>query len=367
MRTIVKNCLECNKKISFIFKGDGIPHGRKFCSKYCSSRYFQKKLRVKINAAARQRLIDNPIKERARRAEFAKKWRAKNIDKVRQDSRKRKETGIGEPVLFYGYKEPLTKFKGGHGYNGVLSYSKDRDKIQCHFCGKLFRSINNGHLMKVHGLTASEYKEKTQLSLSASLVGEGTRQKLLDRPYNPNHMQELKKVWEKRREIIKSTGQDPQKHHKISLEIKNKRGTCPDQLLDIIEKTVKSYGRTMTQEEFLKFHAGKYLGSIRNTYGTWTNALAKLGLRTNKTPDHTRESLLGEMKNFYRVHKRTPRWSDFQRGLLPDANAYYRQFKGLNHARLLAGLPIIMNVGRQRKEWKPTKIESQKMIDNFEK
>lgn len=337
-------CQECEKELT--------GRKRKFCSRLCCTRNINKRHREKHNANARQKLIDNPVGERVRRAEQARNWHKKHPDNSRKHNRSRIKTGefaSVDDIIFYGYKEPLRKFEGGHGYMGVLSYSKANDKVQCHICGCLFRTLNNGHLGKVHGLTAREYKEKTGLSQGASLVGEGTRLKLLERPYNPNHMEELKKANEKRREVIRKTGKDPQSHPKMSLEKHNEKGTCPDQLLDKIDNTIKSFGRVPTEEEFLKFHNGKFLGSIRRTYGTWTNALSYLNRKPNRIT-YSREDLLEAMRNFYRVNNRTPKWSDMERGLLPSSSAYYNQFKSLNQARQEAGVPVLIPVGRRQFE-----------------
>lgn len=335
----------------------------KYCSRKCAMKVQNKKNRQKHNEQARQRLLNNPVEERAKRAEAARKWRAKHPDGSRKAHRKLKGTGeIGNPedIMFYGYKEPLRKFELGFGYRGVLIYNKKLDKVQCHYCGRMFRMLNNGHL-KTHGLTAKEYKQKTELAPTTALIGEGTRLKLIERPYNPNHMEELRKAQEARRERIKNGKPDKQSGHKLSLERKNERGTCPDQLLDMIDKTVKSYGRVPTEEEFLKMHNGKYLGSIRRTYGTWTNALAKLKLVPNMMK-HSDEYLIGAMKNFYDVNKRTPRYSDMGRGLLPGSAAYYNRFKNMNHARLLANVPLVIRVGRHNEEWTPDELEREKML-----
>ena len=306
------------------------------------------------------------IAERAKRAKFAREWRAKNREKCREINRDRYNTGEiadVDKIMFYGYKEPLRKFEKGFGYKGVLIYSKDKEKIQCHFCGKMFRALNNGHLGKVHGMTAEKYKEEVGLSPISSLVGEATREKLFARPYNPTHMIELKKAQEKRRQIIKETGKDPQSHKKMRLEIHNQRGTCPDQLLDKIEKTIKSFGRVPNAEEFARFHNGKFLGSIKGTFGSWTEALNRLGKRTNKSLPLSREILIDELQNFYKVHKRSPRWSDFNRGLLRDASTYYKHFKNLNHARLLANVPLVVWMGRKRYEdYIPKEEERKRML-----
>lgn len=360
-KKLSKKCIGCGVVFT-VNLGRGSQ--KKFCTRICCTRNINKRHLEKNKAKARQRLIDNPIEERKMRAEQARNWRKNKKDNYLKANRERNGTGelaSEDEILFYGYKEPLRKFVGGYGYQGVLRFNKAKDKVQCHFCGRLFRAINNGHLQKIHGLTASLYKEKVGLSPSASLVGESTREKLYNRPYNPDHMVELKKIHENRRKVIKNTGKDPQSHPKLSLEVKNKRGTCPDQLLDIIEKTAKSYGHTPTAEEFLSFHKGKYMGSIRKTYGTWTNALSKLNMRPHMVVK-TREELIKEIQNFYQVHKRTPRWTDFERGLLSGSGCFYRKFKSLNEARLLAGVPLIIQTGRMREEWKYTDEEKHKML-----
>jgi hypothetical protein len=353
----MKKCENCDNEAKF-----------KFCSRACSIKSYRIKNREKINQAGRDRLKNNPDKERAKRAKAAREWRKTHPDGSRKHNRSRigtGEDGTPETVLFYGYKEPLRKYDGGFGYQGVLSYSKTHDKVQCHMCGKLFRSLNNGHLMQVHGVTAYEYKESTGLSQQTALVGEGARLKLIERGHNPNHMVELKKAQEKRRERIKKGLKDTQSGKKMSLEVKNKRGTCPDQLLAIIDRTIKSYGRVPTEEEFLSFQNGRYMGSIRRTYGTWTNALSKLGQHPNMVR-YSENDLLDAMRNFYQVNNRTPRFSDMERGLLPSASAYYSKFKSINNARLKAGLPLVIKVGhRKSEEWMPTPEERERMISKI--
>lgn len=337
---------------------------KKFCSKLCSSRFLQNKHRDTINANARQRLIDNPVQERMKRAAAARVWRAKNKEHVRIEGRKRKDTGLKydeKDVIFYGYKPPFRKIKDGFGYEGVLLYDKKQGKVQCHFCGLFFRMLNNGHLNKVHGLTARDYKTKVGLSQQSALCGEETRKKLLERGYNPNHMQELRKAQEKRRQRIKKGLPDKQSGFRLSLEKKNERGTCPEQLLERIRDAAKKLGYTPTMEEFRKMNQGKFYGSIRNTYGTWTEAIKKLGMETHHKT-YTREQLLDAMRNFYKVHKRTPKWSDMERGLLPSTGPYYRQFKNLNQARLEAGVPLVLVYGKRRDEWIPTNIERKQML-----
>lgn len=288
------------------------------------------------------------------RAKWAREWRAKNRERVRTKARAVQGTGQeakDDNIIFYGYKEPLRKFEGGYGYLGVLSYDKSKGKVQCHLCGLLFRMINNGHLGRIHGITAREYKEKTGLSQMTALMGEETREKIITtRGHNPNCAEVLKEAQKKRRERLANGDKDLQSGFKMSLEVRNKRGTCPDQLLDKISKTIKSYGRVVTADEFKKFHHGRFLGSVYRTYGTWEHALSLLGYRSFRGKHYKEEELLEAMRNFYLVNKRTPRYSDFNRGLLPSYWTYKNKFGTFNEARKRAGVPILVSNGRHYTE-----------------
>ncbi len=276
----------------------------------------------------------------------------------------RKRNNIGEiasddSILFYGYKEPLTKFEGGYGYKGVLSYSKDMKKIQCHLCGRLFTTLN-GHIRAIHKLKASDYKEKTGLAKSTCLMSEEVREKFINRNRRPDDAECAKKA---RETLARKRAEGWRPKYKHSLELKNKKGSCPDQLLDLISKTAKSYGRTPTLEEFRKFHHGSYVGSIVKTYGSWTAAVEKLGMKTHETSNMTDEYLIEQIKNFYTVNKRTPRWSDFKRGLLPNVGIYYSRWQTLNKIRAVAGVPLVIHFGSNVEEYNPSEIERNKITN----
>lgn len=247
-----------------------------------------------------------------------------------------------EELLIYGYKEPLAKFTGGFGYAGVLSCTKDLQKVQCHFCGELFKSLSRRHL-SLHKLNAKEYKIKVGLSQKTALCGEATRQKYMKRLGNPNYLQDLKKAQKARRKQIDEGGGRTFK--KKSLQDKNKQGNCPDQLLDKISKTIKSFGRVPTIMEFKKFHEGRFLSSIQLTYGTWSNALKLLGKKSHNVY-YSKEDLLQAMRVFYKTHNRSPRLSDMQRGLIQSPKTFYKHWSSLNDARKEAGVPYLIKTGR---------------------
>lgn len=261
-----------------------------------------------------------------------------------------KEIG-GEHVYFYGYKEPLREIMGGFGYYGTLAYSKDRDKVQCHLCGKMFGALRM-HIIRTHKMSVINYKVKIGLAQGTALISEGTRRKLIQNAY-PVWLKTTKD-WDKfaqaRKEGREKFWASKPERHKKPLESFNKTGTCPDQLLDIIDRTIKSFGRTPTYKEFKAFHHGRYSKIILATYGTWSNALSKLGKKTVHIPSYDKEELLNSMREFYAINRRTARWSDFKRGLISGYGAYLRCFGTLNNARRAANVPIIVQHGRKTME-----------------
>lgn len=301
-----------------------------------------------------------------KRALYARRWRAKHHEHVLAYNRKNDKTGEElsmSKVAFYKYKEPLQKINNGFGFQGVLIYSKNRDKIQCHICGKFFRALNNYHLQKIHKITAAEYKEQFGLRQTTALIGEGTREKLLHRLDNMPEsywIQKMKSL--KRAQQIKNHpgGQ------KWRIEQKNLKGTCPNQLLQKIQVLANELHTTPTGKQFLNKYRGMYMGSIRATFGTYEEAVRMAKLTPHREIEAKKFStpnLLNYFKIFYKIHKRVPRDSDHKRGLLPDFNVYINRFGSINRARLLANIPILLHTGRFRyEEWKYTKEERQKML-----
>jgi len=64
-----------------------------------------------------------------------------------------------------------------YGQPGILSYDENEDKVQCHICGRWFRSLAT-HVNRRHGWSADDYREEFGLNRGQSLICEGMRQKL---------------------------------------------------------------------------------------------------------------------------------------------------------------------------------------------
>lgn len=259
-----------------------------------------------------------------------------------------------QSVFYYNYKEPLIPVNGGYGYYGTLAGDEGKTKIQCHICGKMFSALTR-HII-THGLTTKEYKTKFRLASETALVSDQLREQRIEsyknRPYPWDNAEHKARAMAN---LAKGRGRaSVMKGRRHSLEEKNKRGTCPDQLLDRIRALKKT---NPTTTDYKKKFGMQFLGSILRTFGTWNRAVRLAGfIPGQKGPKRThKELVVKELKNFYEVHKRTPVSSDFKRGdFSASVVTVQKMFGTLNKARLSAGIPILVRAkGRKWKEIKP--------------
>lgn len=257
---------------------------------------------------------------------------------------------ISSDLVYLHYKEPLKKIpkKEGVGYYGTILMSKKMDRIQCHICGELFESLGS-HLNRTHGTTAKEYREKYQVARGTALISEAYRLRLKNRmlEWIKNMTPEEKEEYKRKvlAAVRKSNDSRPyRKKTPLRLEVKNKRGTCPDQLLDKIKRVAKELGRTPGRKEFDDyFGTHKYQTNILQTFGGWKNAVRMCGFEPYESKKgragYSKEHLLALLRVFYKRKGIIPSTSDFKRGVFPDMNVYLRNFGSIKEARKLAGIP----------------------------
>jgi len=322
-----KECKQCGE--TFTWRSD--KPTRKFCEVKCSSKY-------------------GGPKEKDRRKKI--KESQQNIDKDNKNL-----VAVNDVWLtLKHYKEPLKKVKkGNHGFYGALLSTVDGELIQCHICGKLYKSLIF-HVKSAHKINTKEYRKKFNLAGSTALVSEVLRNKYKKRTIdwlNKMSKEEKETYFERKRERIKKwyarTKKDGTLHekmsHPITLETKNKRGTCPDQLLDKIKKVSNQLGHTPSKREFIQVcETQRYMHLIYKTFGSWPNALkmAKLNPKP-KTENgghrkYSDEELLEYLRIFTQEFNKVPTYTDFRRGLLPDYAIYTRRWGGIENARQEAGI-----------------------------
>ena len=177
-------------------------------------------------------------------------------------------------VTLYNYKEPFMKYEKGFGFQGVLLFDGETDKVQCHLCGQWFTALGN-HTIREHNMKVAQYKEEVGLTKNTALIGEKMRAKLIANGLSM------------KRRMANLTGMVGKKHteeskRKISMamkenrrELQNINGTCPEQLIDRLLKEYVKQGRTPDT------HTLPFYEAMMRTYGTYKNACEIAGIPYN--------------------------------------------------------------------------------------
>lgn len=172
-------------------------------------------------------------------------------------------------VTLYNYKEPFMKYEEGYGFQGVLLFDGETDKVQCHLCGQWYVALSN-HLAAEHSMRANQYKEEVGLSKRTALIGEKMRAKLiasgLDKRLQNLRSRKGIKHTEATKALIRKNHQGKTREHQ------NSKGTCPEQLIDRLVKEYQKQGKTPIERD-LGFHE-----ALIKTYGTYRNACKYAGI-----------------------------------------------------------------------------------------
>lgn len=169
-------------------------------------------------------------------------------------------------VTLYNYKEPFMRYEEGYGFQGVLMFNGEDDKVQCHICGEWFEYLPN-HLHREHTTTAAEYKEMVGLAPTTALLGEKQRAVLIQNGTErfKNLRPGIKKTDAQKKKISDSL-------RNLNRERQNLRGTCPEQLIERIRQTYHKLGRTPKENEI----RGKE--TINRVFGSWKAACEVAGI-----------------------------------------------------------------------------------------
>lgn len=255
-------------------------------------------------------------------------------------------------LTLHHYKEPLKSIpkEEGIGYYGALLSTPGGELIQCHLCGELFMELGK-HIIQTHHMLTREYRDMFQLARSTALCSEVQRQK-----HKMNFMrflatltpEEVHEYRESRRKLMRENlrnGKLGAHGLSITLETKNKRGTCPDQLLDKIKEVAEQLNHTPSKDEFINTcGTQRYIHLIYKTFGSWSKALKMLGMQPkigsgrHSTRVYSDDELLEYLKMFAQENNKVPTATDFRRRLLPNDDIYRRRFGSLENARQLAGV-----------------------------
>lgn len=232
------------------------------------------------------------------------------------------------------YKEPLTTAPSGHGFMGTLKYNKDKTHVQCHICGWFFKSLGQ-HTVKTHHLTADMYRVGFELDSGTSLAAPKLREKFVKASMarSPEHKRKILTNLQKGRVGRKHY---PRNH---SLEYFNKRGNCPDQLVEKIKNLNAEFKKVPTRREYITKYGEGNLQAVYRVFGTWNNALTICGFTPNQfrasNPTYTRDGIIEAMREFYDLEGRPPRTSDSEdpSSMIPRMKVIAKHFGGIINAR----------------------------------
>jgi uncharacterized CHY-type Zn-finger protein len=287
-------------------------------------------------------------------AKDRKARRQKHLETVIAKEQKLLEQGevlpATTPVFYDDYKEPLRETPDGYGYLGVVATDESRNFIQCHTCGKFYKSLSS-HL-PVHKTTIADYKKEYGLAVKTALIGESTREMRIkarelriaegkDRGL-PEH---LKRYYQEIDDETRKTVATRRAKNSWSLERQNKLGLCPDQIVEKLTDLVKIMGRVPSQDEFKEHYKFRYISSIKYHFGDWASYVAAAGLKTTQQAldeATSPERLIHYLQEFYQKYQRVPMNSDFKRGIVVARYHYFKQFGSLNAARVEANLPAVI-------------------------
>lgn len=238
---------------------------------------------------------------------------------------------VDTPSMMKDYKEPLREVPNGFGYMGTISYDKSQTYTQCHSCGVFYRFLGK-HVTAAHSLTSDEYKEKYGIDKKSSLLATNTRSNAVEHWASLSDAERTKRL-ERLREMAKLGNRAKQGlPRQTRLEWHNKRGSCPDQIVDKILALHKKLGKTPTQKDFEKAHNRGLVKTATVHFGGWNEAVKQAGLVPNTrhrgTAWYTEEQLLESLRDFKKIYGREPYSGEARTGILVASSSAYRRAFG---------------------------------------
>lgn len=287
-------------------------------------------------------------------------------------------------VKMYHYKEPFMEFwdealNTGYGFQGVLAYDGETEKMQCHFCGKWFNYLPN-HIKKEHNMKSADYKKRVGLRQSTALINETHRRKLIanGRERFKNLVnQKGKKRSQKTKDKIRKTFNE---NRAESQNEAGPAGTCEEQLIDQYLKLCKQLGRRATHDEC------GFRSTAKVRFGSWANFMARCGYEpivnqyqiTDKIRDKITEvNIIEFIKDFYIKFNVMPDSYTALKTNKKYASAYFGvQWQTLwERLKELKIKKLVKKVGSKNFDYDPTAFKGKgytredltELLQNFEK
>ena len=249
-------------------------------------------------------------------------------------------------IIYNGYKEPFVPLKKEfYGYEGVILEDEDTGEIQCHICGRWFKSLashlqlhkdflenKNTHPITDKNKYAASYKDFFGLKRGTALVSSETREKIIKGASGHPYWERDKTKWIEAQARVNKRGKGL--NNNAVIEKQNEQGTCYVQLLEIIMKEAIKQGKTPGVRDIKGANGQDLNSTIRRRYGSWSEAMKLLKLTKNKhsirkangrkKEDLSKEFLMDCLVNFMKRYKRTPAGSDFRNEILPEKQIFIK-------------------------------------------
>ena len=240
----------------------------------------------------------------------------------------------------YKAQAPFMEVPRGFGYQGVVMYDDDEDKVQCHICGRWFSHLGK-HVSSTHKMLAEDYKIEYGLSIGTAICGRSIsslRSKLGRKAFREGRF--IPKICKKgvRRRL-------PRVKPNSSIQTKNKFGLCDMQILARYDVVKRICGRTPMDGDFRR-HDRTLFQTMKARHGT-INAFRKhIGeqeltrSQAIKLYSVPRLDLIAALRLYQYKYGRRPtaRAFDKEGHNGPCRTTFYREFGSWDSALMAAGL-----------------------------
>jgi hypothetical protein len=216
--------------------------------------------------------------------------------------------------------------------------------MRCHECGDYRHNLAN-HI-KLHFISATEYKAKHGLKKKTALVPDSLRVRLSSASRRREGMLDPEQAAERMAKLNARRGTTRGTTLPGKAENRNAAGTCREQTLQKVSALAKDLGRTPTVTELAA--AGVAQSDLIYHFGSVTQAMKLAGLLPNASGGQVRlpseEFLIQQLRVFYYNNRRLPRTTDMNRGFFAfSAWPYYRLFGSFRNAIEVAFSPKEIN------------------------
>lgn len=250
------------------------------------------------------------------------------------------------------YKDPINEPYGeaenGYGYQGVVLYDEIEDRLLSNLDGKWYKKISPAHCKKYGLSTISEYKERFGLMKKIGLVNKDLSERIARSTVGKvEKMNDGRKRWlEKigKREYKKVLGSAGHKNGQHTMQYKNGKNNCPDQLRHRFEVVSLQAGHTANYNDMMRYDHS-LASSIQREIGSLIKAQQDWGFDLNDRRKFEPQQMVAELRSYTMETNQEPRnlkklldskTFSFSRGPI------YTNFGSIEKFKMMAGLDQLL-------------------------